>query len=90
VVLEGVEVAGLGPERQGDLRHLARCARMVRRQLAARLGLCVAAAACGQHHGAGVDHMFAARRAPPALALLERLQRRVLEARPAAQGPGLA
>ena len=52
VVLERVEVARLGAEAERDLRHLAGRARVVRRQLAALLGLAKAAAAGGQHDGA--------------------------------------
>ena len=48
VVLERVEVARLGAELERDLGHLAGRAGMVRRELAALLGLSVAAAAGGE------------------------------------------
>src|SRR5438093_8958512 len=63
---------------------------MVRRELAARLGLGIAAAAGGQDDRAGVDQVLAAGRSPAALARLERPQRRMLEARSVARRPGLA
>ena len=51
VVLQRVEVARLGAGVERDARHLAGRAGMVRRELAALLGLGVAAAAGGEDHG---------------------------------------
>ncbi len=53
VVLERVEVAELGAERERDLRHLAGRAGMVGRELSSLLGLAVAASARGEDHGRG-------------------------------------
>ena len=91
VVLERVEVARLGAEAERDLRHLAGRVRVVRRELAALLGLGVAAAAGGEHDGAGVDEVLADTRAPAAVRPPpSSLQRRVREARAGARLPGLA
>ena len=58
------------------LRHLAGRARVVGRELAALLGLAVAAAACGEDDGRRLERLVAAARAPAVLSGLERLQRR--------------
>ena len=72
VVLQRVEVAGLGAELERDPRHLAGRAGVVRRELAALLGLAVAAPARSEHDRAGVDLQLVAvlarqRRAPAVL-----------------------
>src|ERR687896_263108 len=48
-------------------RHLARGARMVRRELAPLLRLPVAAAPGGEHHRAGLEHVLTAHGAPDVL-----------------------
>ena len=90
VVLERVEVARLGAERERDLGHLAGRAGMVRRELAALLGDSVAAPAGRENDGAGVDQVLAAGRAPAVPGRLELRERRVLERRAGTRRPGLA
>ena len=67
VVLERVEVARLGAEVDRDLGHLAGRARVIRRELAARLRVGEAAPAGREDDGAGVDRVLAALRAPAAV-----------------------
>src|SRR5581483_4996066 len=73
-----------------ELRDLAGRVRMIRRELAAALGLRVAAAAGGEDHRAGVDVLAADVRAPAAVQGLELAQRRVRDAGAAAGLPRLA
>ena len=83
MVLERVEVARLGARLHRDPGHLARRVRVVRRELAARLGLREAAATGGEHDGRGVDVGDALlrleRRDPAAGACSERDERVVRE-----------
>src|SRR5207244_2301285 len=64
VVLKRVEVARLGAEVERDLRHLARGARMVRRELPTLLGDLEAAAPGGQHDGGGLEEVVRAAGTP--------------------------
>jgi len=64
VVLERVEIAGLGTEVERDLRHLAGRTRMVGRELAALFGLAKAAASGREDDRARLDHVVTAARSP--------------------------
>src|SRR5207248_6414349 len=75
-------------EREG--RHLAGRVGMVRRQLAAGLGLGVAAPAGTEHHGSRLEDVVAADDAPAGVGRLELAERRVREAGPGAALPRLA
>ncbi len=94
VVLEGVEIARLRPERDRDLGHLARGARMVRGELAALLGDPEAAASGGEDDRSRVDdHRLSVvleRRAPAGGRPLERAQGVVRELGSAARLERLA
>jgi hypothetical protein len=63
---------------------------MVRGQLTACLGLRVAAPAGGEDDGVGLDRLLTDASAPAAVALVEVVERRVLEGRAAAALPRLA
>src|SRR5439155_3397537 len=75
---------------EGDLRHLAGRTGMVGRELAAFLGLAVAAPAGGEDHCTGLDLVLAAPRVPPVLAALEARERALRKRGPAARLPCLA
>jgi len=83
VVLELVEVPGLGADAERDPSHLAGCVRVVRGELAALLRDLEAAPARGKDDGGGLEFVLAAGGAPAVLALLERGQRAVREQRAA-------
>ncbi len=85
MVLELVEIAGLGADAERDLSHLAGGVRVVRGELAALLRDLEAAPASGEHDSGRVELVLAARGAPAVLALLERGQRAVREERAAAR-----
>ena len=76
VVLQRVEVARLGAEVERDPRHLAGGAGMVGGELAALLGLAVAAAAGGEDDRIGLDDVLADMRAPARLELPQRAVRK--------------
>ena len=65
MVLQRVEVARLGAQLDGDPGDLAGRPGMVGRELAALLGLAVAASSGGEDDRTGIDHLLAAD-GPPA------------------------
>ena len=67
VVLQRIEVAHLGTEVDRDLRHLAGCARMVRRKLTALLGDAETPPARCEDHRRGDDRVIPAACAPTVL-----------------------
>src|SRR5207253_4331399 len=71
VVLERVQVTRRRTEIERDLRHLAGRARMVGGQLAALLGLAVAAPARREDDGRRLERVLAASGAPAVLGRLE-------------------
>jgi len=64
VVLQCVEVTRLGADRERELRHLAGCIRVIRREFTDQLGLRVAASAGCKHNGSRVHGVIADTRAP--------------------------
>jgi hypothetical protein len=90
VVLERVEVTRFRAQADRDLRHLAGCAGVIGGELAALLGLAVAAAPRGEDDRAGVDLLLAAACAPAVLGRLEACERALGEGGAAARLPGLA
>ena len=82
VVLERIEVAGLGAEVERDPRHLAGRAGVVGGELAALLGLAKAAAPGREDHRPRLDDVLAAARSPARARRLELRERRVREASP--------
>jgi hypothetical protein len=84
VVLERVEVACLDARGEGEARHLAGRAGMVRRELAPLLRLGEAAAAGGEDNRSGVDRVLAGTGAPAVLGAVELVQRALREERQAA------